>query len=137
MFRAAHFDLHIHAPTNYSTYVEYNYKERKWTDYALVQPIGRIPPSVIQQYGIPHYYAHYVEWILASQVYHPMTITNNGSHLSKLLNSQSFNKAAISHLQLAYPMDINVAEHSSPAFVHIFLPDPLENLNSEKTLNEQ
>ncbi|CAF4843782.1 unnamed protein product, partial [Rotaria sp. Silwood1] len=51
MFRAAHFDLYVRGPTDYSTYVEYNYKERKWTDYALVQPIGRIPSSVIQQYG--------------------------------------------------------------------------------------
>jgi len=47
---SAHFDLHVHGRTNYVTYVEYNYKEEKWADYALVQPIGRIPSSVIQQY---------------------------------------------------------------------------------------
>ncbi|CAF3369527.1 unnamed protein product [Rotaria sp. Silwood1] len=77
MFRAAHFDLYVRGPTDYSTYVEYNYKERKWTDYALVQPIGRIPSSVIQQYGMPHYYAEYVEWILTYQVHRPMAMIRN------------------------------------------------------------
>ena len=56
-FAATHYDLMIDKPTNHHTYVDSEYRERRWNHYHSVRKLGQIPLQQMQQFYSPVYFA--------------------------------------------------------------------------------
>ncbi|CAF4146218.1 unnamed protein product [Rotaria magnacalcarata] len=107
-FIATHYDLYVVSSTNYTTHVEFTFKELAWDHYSLIQKLGKIPIDDILRFHIPTHFAKHIEYRLINDVFNPLCEANKGPGWSSILNCQSFTRASIEHLGYEFPSTVHV-----------------------------
>ncbi|CAF2022815.1 unnamed protein product [Rotaria magnacalcarata] len=124
-FCATHYDLCIEKPTNHFTYIDCEFKERPWDYYYEVREIGKIPSNEIQKFYVPSYFAEDLRFKLINNVHYAMSMKNQGTKWSSMLNCQTFTRAAIQYLGFDFPSDIIIVSDCLPSMVDIYMSSRL------------
>lgn len=136
-FVATHFDLFIISSTDHTTYMEATLKRRQYDDYPLIQQIGKMPLSCIQECFSPIHFAQNLRNQLVQNVYYPMCKQNNGARWSSTLNCQTFTRSAIEYLGFHFPLDIVVLSDCIPTLMDMYMNVSLAKAQTKENLNEK